>query len=237
MVFIHVPKAAGSTVNAHLARWSSDGLDHAERYADQPDKISRMIPRLDWISGHLALNRMLSLIGPTERELKIYGTMRPPMHHAAAQYNWQIEIFHRGARKYRAHSEPIRELSERIRASDNGDAQVVIDNIMFRRGLFLNIQSRFLLGDDIVPNCKEPPASERLSMYHKVALPWEVDTMLEEITGLPPAARQENVSRRHFDRGIFQRGEVREFLLKKSRFDFRLFWHLKDQAAPEPERD
>ncbi len=228
VVFIHVPKTAGTTVNTHLAAWAG-GQDHIEKFRDKPVRLKSKADRLHWISGHLALNQMQALLGSaTKRPLTIYGLMRDPVAQIASQYNWLLEIRHRGGRFFRGHPQPIRDLSDHLWASDNADPGVVIQNICARPGLFLNLQARFLLGDDL--KFSEDTGVARLRSYS--CLSTNPDQVVSAITGAQPQqARQENASPYHIDRSVFEADEMQAFLQKRHRFDLRLFARVQRERA------
>lgn len=222
-VFVHVPKTAGSTVNQHLSDWSKAGLTHAERFLGKPGKLARRLPRLHWISGHIALNKFLKLLGDTtDRKLHFFGLMRDPAAQVASQYNWQIEIFRRGGRFYRSHPASIRAISERIRATDNTDPAAIIANLQADPGLFLNLQSRFLLGDEI--DLDSPAFDDRLARYDLIAATPE--TVIERITGTRPTATRQNTSPYHFDPAVFDTPALRDFLARENRHDLRLYTRI-----------
>jgi hypothetical protein len=227
VVFVHVPKTAGSTVNRHLRAWSRHGIDHAERYLETPEKLVRRLARLDWISGHVALNRFQALLGDTGRELRFFGLMRAPDRQVASQYNWQIEIFHRGRRFYNAHPPNIRAISDRIRATDNTDPAAIIANLKADPGLFLNLQTRFLLGDDI--DLESPEAARRVRLYEMIAP--APAPLLQRITGrsLPEAIR-ENASAYHVDADLFDHAPLSTFLAQDNQHDIRLYRQIRDAA-------
>ncbi|MDJ0627360.1 MAG: hypothetical protein QNJ44_03790 [Rhodobacter sp.] len=221
-VFVHVPKAAGSTVNRHLQAWSKHGLTHAERFLDRPEKLARRLPRLDWVSGHIALNRFLPLLTSIDRPLRLFGTMRAPAAQVAAQYNWQIEIFHRGRRFYNSHPPGIRAISERIRATDNSDPQAIIANLQSDPGLFLNLQSRFLLGDDI--DLAGPDFDTRFAKYETILPNDRMTDLIRAMTGAAPTGTLlKNASPDRYDRTVFDTPALREFLARENSFDQLLF--------------
>jgi hypothetical protein len=227
-VFIHVPKTAGSTVNAHLAAWAR-GLDHVEHLANTPTRLTRKLRTARWASGHLALNKMQHLLAQTtQRPIRLFGLMRDPVRQVASQYNWLMEIGHRGGRFFRNHPQGLQDFSTRLRTSDNSDPDVVVTNILAKPGLFLNLQARFLLGDDLHFN--ENAGLDRLDRY--THLTTDPAVLSQAITGAPPTQqRRENTSPYHFDRAVFDSDQVQIFLQRNHRHDLRLFERL---SAADP---
>lgn len=231
IVFLHVPKAAGSTVNRHLRAWSRRGLDHIERFRDTPDRLARKLPRLDWVSGHLAQNRMLDLLARvTGRDLLLFGTVRDPVAQVASQYNWQIEIFHRSHRFYMGHPAGIRAISERIRAADNTDPDAIIDILHSHSGLFLNLQSRFLLGDDI--DLTGPDHAPRLARFSALTTAKDLPSLVQRMTGAPARdLPRQNTSPYHFDPSVFREPKLLTFLGDENSHDSRLFAQISAEQA------
>lgn len=228
VVFVHVPKTAGSTVNRHLKAWSRRGVAHAERYLAQPKKITRHLPKIDWISGHIALNKFENLLASnTDRELHFFGLMREPAWQVASQYNWQIEIFHRGRWFFNRHPPGIRAISQRIRDTDNTNPSAIIANLRADPGLFLNLQSRFLLGDDI--DLSGPSFEERRRRYSVIAT--APDPLIEQITGGSTLrTTHENASPYHFDETVFDSSALRSFLAQENGFDVRLYEQITAES-------
>ncbi|MFC6582152.1 hypothetical protein [Sulfitobacter aestuariivivens] len=214
-----MPKTAGSTVNAHLSGWGA-GLDHVEHYRDRQTTLHRKLPRQAWVSGHLALNKMQALLGDAGgREVQYFGLIRTPLAQVMSHYNWLIEIATRGGRFFRAHPEGIRTYAQRLKDSDNTDPRVVLNNIEARRGMFLNLQSRFLLGDDLI--FSKDTGISRLSQY--AALRSDPDTLIADMTGQRPTrSKTTNASTYHFDKAVFEAPLLQDFLRKHNAHDLNL---------------
>jgi len=147
-VFIHVPKTAGSTVNDYLERLSAHGSSHIESWINDDAVASEKMLQLDWVSGHVQFPQMRArLAANTARHLRFFTLIRDPIKQLMSHYNWLIEIYHRGNVFYDGHPQRIKEISQAIRASDNDDPRTIIRQISAAPGLFLNQQSRTVLGD------------------------------------------------------------------------------------------
>lgn len=211
--FVHVPKAAGSSVNSHLRDWSWRGLDHVERFAHKADIACRRVRRCDWISGHLSYEKLDAFLDVTapDRQKKLIGIMRDPVGQVAAHYNWQIEIYHRGQRFFDAHPQAIRDLSDRIRSTDHATPDQIISTLSSAPALFANLQSRFLLGNEI--DLSGPKAAARFRTYTTLQRTEALPQLIKIATGVRPnTVAQSNISRWHFDRAVFQSPAILEFL-------------------------
>ncbi|MGR3637856.1 MAG: hypothetical protein ACU0BK_18270 [Shimia sp.] len=222
--FVHVPKAAGSSINSHLQRWSPRGLTHVERFESGHRIFDRAMARADWISGHLSWEKMQGLtqrVAPG-RQVRWFGAMRDPVDHVAAHYNWMIEIRARGERFYAPHSSGIKAASASVRKTDHTDPRAVVTAIASTPALFANLQSRFLIGDDIAPDHAE--ADRRLAGYELIVPIADLEQLAQVMTGKPPRANtRANVSRWHFDRAVFQDPQVKNFLREFNARDEALF--------------
>lgn len=222
---VHVPKVAGSTLNAHLARWRP-GISHVHHYAERPDRLRRKLRRASWVSGHMALNEMNALLAATcDRPVEYFGVVRDPVEHVASHYNWFIEIRHRGYLFYRRHRRDIRDLSDVFHASDNRDPDIVAKNILLNPIYFLNVQARYLFGNDL--DLESFSAFSPLFARYS-GLTTEIDMLALQMTGTGLKVEEtKNVSAHHFDRTVFRSQEMLDFLQEYNRHDIRLFAELK----------
>ena len=222
--FVHVPKAAGTSINSHLRQWSLRGVAHVERFAAVPSRAGCLVPRCDWVSGHLSFEKWRGFLDryAAGRECRLFGVIRDPTAHVAAHYNWQIEIFHRGERFYEAHPQAIRDLSARIRATDHSDPAQVVAALGEAPAIFSNLQARYLLGDDI--DLGGAIAETRFAEYARIETTQELSFLIAAMTGNRPATvARANESRWHFDRAVFGEPEVQSFLSRFNARDIMLF--------------
>lgn len=223
VVFVHVPKTAGSTVNACLARWQPAGVVHCEQIIDAPDRLAAQAAAAAWISGHVPFDRFrTALKAATDRPLRFCTLVREPTAQIASHYNWLIEIFHRGAAFYNGHPPPIRRISEHVRNSDNADPRVVAANLDAYAGLFLNQQARHVLGTSF--DWASGQVVARLGEYDCVAAGSEAAMLVGRMTGSASAAApHENASPYRFDPDVFRTPFLRDFLLRRHFFDYALY--------------
>ncbi len=221
IVFVHVPKTAGSTINAHLTE-AGPGRDHCEFLLSDVAGLTETVRDSTWISGHVPYHRLLpALEAVTDRPLRLFTLIRSPKEQVMSHYNWLIEIFHRSPKFYGSHPDRVKEISEQLRSNDNDDPAVVVANLERYRGLFLDCQTKFVLG-----RARRWPGhaiDERLDRYEFVGLD-RVDELLTVMLGtMPEQAARENTSRYHFDKAVFDAPEIEEYLHTFNQVDNRLY--------------
>ena len=130
IVLIHVPKTAGSTMNARLAATYGEGLTHIESQLGKDTLTPEKINSVPWLSGHLPFDRFRAFVEPkSTRPVAYLAAMRDPLLHVASHYNWLIEIGHRSPQFFDGHPEPVKEMHRIIASTDNGDPQSIIANL------------------------------------------------------------------------------------------------------------
>ncbi len=221
--FVHVPKTAGSTVNAHLAEAMPNGKTHCESIIGKEAAFKKAAETRDWLSGHVNLfTARARLKAMTERPVRYFTCIREPTKQVMSHYNWLIEIYHRGEQFYTSHSSEIRELSLRFRESDNSDPAVIVENLKAAPHLFLNFQSRVILGHRFAWN--GGLLYQQLAKYEMVSKEDRLGELIERMTGTRPSlVMSENTSRYHFDSSVFHRDELVDFLKKNNTLDNILY--------------
>lgn len=227
-VFIHVPKTAGSTVNAYLERSGAPGASHVEAWIEDDTEASAKLMDLDWVSGHVQFPQMRArLAANTFRRLRFFTLVRDPVKQLMSHYNWLIEIHHRGGSFYNGHPQRIKEISEAIRATNNDDPSSVVQQLLAAPGLFLNQQSRLVFGG-LPERFSDAELQNRLSIYDNIATESSLPEFLKEISGLPyEDTRRENVSPYHFDKNVFESDIMRDFVEEHHSADVALYRYLE----------
>lgn len=236
VVYIHIPKTAGSTVNYYLDRSGKPGFSHVEAWLNDDQVAPSKVDSSDWISGHIPYLQMKSrLTELTSRELRLYTVVREPIAQLVSHYNWLIEIFHRGDAFYNSHPGNIREISECIRYSDNSDPAKIIDNLDRFSGLFLNQQSRVALSS-FPTNSSCIQLDDKLDGYEGIYTEDYISYFIKKVSGVSYSNKvRRNVSGYHFDKGIFQEMEIREFLSERHSEDIILYeWVQKKNRSDIP---
>ena len=228
--FVHVPKTAGTTVNAGLHRELPDGITHCEAIIRDDVSLKRAASECDWLSGHVSLpNAEARLREMTDRPVRFFACVRRPVDQVRSHYNWLIEIYRRGPAFYEPHPRAIRDISETIRRSRHDPASI-IDILDHHAGLFLNCQSKWILGTEDARD--EAEIHRRLARYEAVMENDRIEDLLGRMVGRPVAVtRRENASKYHFPTGAFESPEMTDFLKRRNNVDERLFAAVRRQAA------
>lgn len=220
--FVHVPKTAGSTVNDYLQQRLPSGRSHCEAFING-DRLSDIASTADWISGHVDLaTASARLKTTTRRKVRFFSAVRSPVKQVVSHYNWLIEIAHRGRDFYNSHPAGIRAISEAIRSSGT-DAASIAANLRRWPSLFLNMQSRYVLGHDFHAT-SEAQIRERLGIYEYVGLSDNISPLVEAISGAPASdERAMNSSRYHFNPDVFTTDELVDCLQASNQLDTLLY--------------
>ena len=229
-VFIHVPKTSGSTINKYYERSKFTGESHCEAWIDNDKDVSEKVLYLEWLSGHVPFLEMRKrLCEHTSRDLRFFSCIRNPLEQLMSHYNWLIEIYNRGGHFYDGHPTVIKEISHAIRTTDNSQPENVIQQIKASPGLFLNQQSRFILGEN--PHAlSDQGYKEALKVYEFIATETTLPKLINQLSGLPyDDEKRENVSAYHFDKAVFKSDIMQEFLNEQNAADLRLYTFIKNQ--------
>lgn len=227
-MFVHVPKTAGSTVNRHLADGLAPGAEHVEHWIDDPRIAGPRLAELRYVSGHLAAPVFLERVRElTDRPVRLATVVRDPTAQVRSHYNWLIEIYHRGEQFYEGHNETAKAISARLRATDHADPHRVVEQLELASGLFLDIQSSFVVGArDPVDAARVDPAriDAALDAFETVATERGLAGLVEQLTGRPcGTVRRENTSRYHVPPEVFDHPVVQEFLAERNASDLALY--------------
>lgn len=230
IVFIHVPKTTGSTVNAYLKRSGARGASHVEAWIDDSTITAAKLLELDWVSGHVPFSKMLARIrAQSSRPVLPFTLLRDPIKQLISHYNWLIEIYHRRGRFYEGHPDHIKEISESIRKSDNTSPSQVITQLKAFSRLFLNQQSRIVLSSHS-KTLTNAEFTEGLKAYEMVATEGQFSHLIYQMTGRAENGRiRKNVSKYHFDPSVFESAELRAFLAENHAADIALYRYVVER--------
>jgi hypothetical protein len=220
--FVHVPKTAGSTVNAFLKRQLPGGLDQCQGLIRSGDNLAEEASRRPWLSAHVdSATAETQLKKATDREIRFFSCIREPVRQVASHYNWLIEIYHRGGAFYQRHPANVKAISEALRSSDHSPASIIALLEKYA-GLFLNQQARYILGAGFSWNTGL--IHQRLDKYEFIADSCDLAPLLKLIGEGPVGdPLMENVSKYHFDVSAFDSPQVRAFLRKRNTLDEILY--------------
>lgn len=232
IVFVHVPKTGGNTVGKLLWSCSHRGLGRCEGIPDP--KLIDAARHLDWLGGHLPLEKFATSLISLDRPIEYFTTIREPISQVLSALNWQFEIYNRGPMFFLAQNPDVQLLSARVRATDFSKTSSVIA-LLLRYGS-LNFQARMILGDDFATI----PATEvarRLRAYTFIAT-MEYLSALYPAFGFAQLAKEtndlrENAARKYyFDTMLFQSQEILDFLAQHHAHDFHLYDYVRQTSWP-----
>lgn len=221
--FVHVPKTSGSSINAALLECNPNGLMHCEAIINDTDKLEEYANKADWLSGHIDLiTAQEKLTVATTRAVEFYSCMRRPRKQVASHYNWLIEIFHKGPEFYNKHPERVQAISRKIRSSNNESVYEIIANLQQFAGLFLNFQSRFILGRRF--NWNTGKIYQQIKKYQVLTNNNNSKEIAEKILGFEDFDFPKiNESQYHFDPSLFESSIMMEFLQENNTLDEILY--------------
>lgn len=233
IVHIHVPKTAGSTINAALAMALGPGREHVQGLLGDPAKFTEIAANSRWIAGHVPLPRMKTALAQASVRARYVTALRKPVAHVASHYNWLIEIGHRGHGFLKGHPPHIREIHHQIRTSDNSDPRAIIRNLEAHAGLFMNCQARHVIGPEYA--LAETSFARGLNAFETVVFSRDVKADLSRLfPGQSFDLKDRNTSRYHFDPQIFNHPELRIFLGDRNRADVALWTVANAKFRPTP---
>jgi hypothetical protein len=225
IVYVHVPKTGGSTVYKVLWACSHRGQGHCERIP--PPKLLDVARRHDWLRGHLQKEIFATSLTLLDRPIEYFTTVREPISQILSHLNWQVEIYNRGPIFFLAHHRDLQVRANEVRAPDFSKTSSVIALLLRYKNVFLNFQSRMILGDDFA-TIPRSEVARRVAAYTFIATS-------ENLTALYPAfgfaqlpkettELRENAAQKYcFDTALFQSQEILDFLAEHHSHDFRLY--------------
>lgn len=233
IVFVHVPKTAGSTVAKVLKICRYRGRKHCENFPIRDLLVHAR--HGDWIAGHLSKDAFGAAFATLDRVTAYYATVRDLIAQLISHINWHLEFSRRmevsGLGRFPG-NDPINIDIKRTKFSDESS---IIELIEKYANIFLNFQSSSVIGHDF----KTISASEhyrRLMSYCYIAREHDLPTLYRAFGFLEIPDNvdtlHENVSRPNFDSSAFEGSKVREFLNRHHAHDFRLYEAVGEIAWP-----
>lgn len=221
-VLIHIPKTAGTTLNAAL-KTSGPGRKHIERDLPHRDRFARIVKRSSWVSGHVPYRAMrTALSDATPRPLQVFTMVRDPVAQLASHYNWWFVVYHRGPQSFWRQGRYFRDLSRQIRTADATNPAAIAAILLEHHALFLNMQAKYLLDD----STHDTPDSirARLSEFTHVARNDDLAPLFTAMHLPPPSARADrNISPYYFDPSVFRSPQMHDFLSQHHARDLALW--------------
>src|SRR5580698_9795680 len=129
IVFVHVPKAAGSTVNKFLSECSHRGRSITRRKYLEKSKFVEYARTADWISGHIGRDIFAHSLIWLERKVEYFATVREPIAQLVSHLNFSLDrstLDH----YFKTHSTKEKTLDSDIRSTDFSDPSSVKDLLL-----------------------------------------------------------------------------------------------------------
>lgn len=233
LLYVHIPKTAGSTVNKVLNECFGRGqsLVHAESNTHWKELAQQQ--KINFLSGHIPYQAFINVA-----ELQCYKkaiTFREPYSHVISHLSWirALSLAENRAR-YEAHPEYIQKLSDKLASYDFVDAVQISDAIQqlnsLEHRLLDNTQTRYIrtnLAKETVDDSDLVAAIENLKSFDFVGIDSNIIGFLSEIAvdygfEYKSEDRRENVLYNKF--GLDSAGSgVKEALLPLVEFDLQLY--------------
>jgi len=231
IVFVHVPKTAGSTVSRALQLCSYRGREQCHNFP-APDLIE-YARHGDWLSGHLPRDAFEARFAGLDRAREYFSAVRHPVEQLVSFLNWHLEVSRRvelsGLGPFPG-NEPI---VVDIRATDFSNELSIIALLEKYADVFLNCQSLYIIGHDFA-TIAEDEFYRRLASYCYIAREHNLLNLYRAFgfVELPEhiEALRENVAHRHFDDSAFKGGALQEFLARRHAHDFQLYEAVGEMA-------
>ena len=226
LAFVHVPKTAGSTVNAVLDRCSPRGVSHCEEIL-YTDAFLGHASACDWLSGHIARDVFSHRLIWLNRPVEYFASTREPIAQLLSSLNWHFEISHRGTELFLACSVAAQRDIAEVQATDFSRLYDVMALLLKPDSGFLNCQARYILGVDF-ESIADSEKSRRLNSYCYIATEQTLPDLYQafgfaEIPRDAHERRENAASKYHFDTTIFRTPELRAFLAFHQRHDIALY--------------
>ena len=226
LAFVHVPKTAGSTVNAVLDRCSPRGVSHCEEIL-YTDAFLGHASACDWLSGHIARDVFSHRLIWLNRPVEYFASTREPIAQLLSSLNWHFEISHRGTELFLACSVAAQRDIAEVQATDFSQLSAVMALLLKPDSGFLNCQARNILGAGF-DSIADGEITRRLNSYCYIATEQTLPDLYQafgfaEIPRDAHERRENAASKYHFDTTIFRTPELRAFLAFHQRHDIALY--------------
>ncbi|MGV2130865.1 hypothetical protein ACQZ4Q_09525 [Agrobacterium vitis] len=147
IVFIHIMKAAGSSVNRFLEYCSPKGHWWLHNYINSPDVIRDLSLQSDWISGHFRREEIEPIISTLSRRTEFYSAVRNPTRRLLSHINYSIERFKRPD-YYKLHNKKEQIIDFSIMGRGLSNKYNLFDIILINEADFCNIQAKMIIGSE-----------------------------------------------------------------------------------------
>jgi hypothetical protein len=238
LLYVHIAKTAGSTVNKVLSEWFGQGnsLIHAESKINWKDRVKQK--NVKFLSGHIPYQEFNKT-----RELNSYKkaiTFREPYSHVVSHLSWirALSLLENKAR-YKAHPEYIQILSDKLASYDLSCSmqltEVINSFTSIEYRLLDNTQTRYIRTDISKASVDEVDfinAVDSLKHFDFVGVDNDISGFLAKVAAeysfeSIEEERRENVLNDKFGLDI-DKLEIKEALFPLVQYDLKLYDVVKD---------
>jgi hypothetical protein len=226
IVFVHVPKTAGTTVNQVLWLCSERGLKHYGEAVPNPELLD--VGRCnDWLSAHIPRELFATSLIWLDRPIEYFSAVREPISQLLSSLNWQFEIHNRGPNFLHEYPPSRLEISEDVRATDFSKTASIIALLLRHAEFFLDCQARYIVGCEY-NTISYGELARRVASFSYIATEQDLPALYQAFgfAILPGHVNdlRENASQKyHFDTTLFQSQEILDFLAQHHCHDFGLY--------------
>lgn len=223
LVYIHIPKTAGSSISKVL-QGAGQGVwfRHGELEASDPQQIWD----LDYLSGHFtrkALNNWIKRHRLSMKDVKVMTVIRHPFEQLQSNLGFPFELAARG--------EEIEEpwMKEMLALDPNSPADLC--SVLENNPWILNLQWQYLVSGSYLQKALEE--IDRIVIFPKVS---EAVDYASQVLGGPPvsASVHENASRQKYvPAAVFGQSPLRERILEHHALDTQLFSEIVSRRLGE----
>ena len=237
LLYVHIAKTAGSTVNKVLLEWfgESKSLVHVESQNTRRELVKQK--KVDFLSGHIPYKAFMKV-----SEVQYYTkaiTFREPYSHVISHISWIRALsLEENKARYEAHPEYIQRLSDKLASYDLSCPMQISEVIKsfnsLEHRLLDNTQTRYIrtnLAKESVTEVDFLNSIENLKDFDFVGTDNNISGFLEQIANdygfdYKVEDRRENVLNNKFGLDINNRG-IKEALLPLVKFDLNLYSTVK----------
>lgn len=228
IVFVHIPKTAGTTINLILKESCGYGIDHLEGVFNSSE-FEKWISQLRWISGHISRQKFVDFIAKYYHRDNVYffSCVRHPLNQVMSHLNWFIEIQKRGKEFFHSHPSEIQLISYEASNANFHEKKNLMDFLSKHEHFFFNRQSRYILDNQLLDTSSEA-ISSCIEQFDFIGLTEDLNPLIQAMGIKCYSIPEENVSKYHFNKEIFLDEDVIQFLENHNHVDYRLYEKVKE---------
>jgi hypothetical protein len=234
IVYIHVPKTAGSTVKTILGLCTQRGHGNIEYIINDRAAFLNVARDSERIAGHIQRDTVAERLTWLGRPIEYFSCVREPVAQLVSHLNFTFERYSK-SNYYDLHSLEQQRFDASVVLTDFSNPTAVMNLLLGDAFEYLNSQSRHVLGCDFA-DISDNEIARRLATYTYVASEYDLPKLYRAFgfLQLPEGVDEirENVSKRHFDAQVFDSPQLREFLAHHHKHDLRLYAAVRDASWP-----